>query len=407
MFAHRNSVISTVSGTPRSRNRSNSVGLRIFTAIVTYVWVGLLPLPPSSAHEASLVPQLIENARKAVVIISIPSAAPATAATPKAKTGKKAEKKKRKKEAQKAKPKSSRQTQFENYFRQFMNKPKRPAFGGKYASVGSGFVLDGSGVVVTALHILKGSAKPSVTMHDGRELQAKIVGTDKRTNLAVLRIEVEKPIPSLTLADSSKVRIGHTVIAIGRTFSVGITATLGHITGLKRRTGGGPEGFFQTDAFFGGSMGGGPLLDLDGQVIGINTATMAPNNRWVGIGFSIPANTISTVVGHIRKYGHVKRGWLGVRIQAVTKEIADSLGLDKAHGALVSSITPDSPAASAGLMEGDVILEIDGKPIKDFRDVVIVTGQSEPGKPMALLVFRKGKPKALSAIWGLLPNTDK
>ena len=227
---------------------------------------------------------------------------------------------------------------------------------------GSGFIIDSNGTVVTNNHVVKGAEKVSVTLSDGTELPAKVVGTDPRTDLAVIKVDAGHPLPSLKLGDSDDVKPGQWVLAVGNPFGLGGTVTAGIVSARGRDIGAGPyDSFLQVDAAINRGNSGGPLFTQDGKVVGVNTAILSPSGGSVGIGFAIPSNTVKQVTSQLIADGHVTRGFLGVETQAVTTEIAPSLGLDKdAKGALIAAVTPDSPAAKAGLQPGDVLTAVDG-----------------------------------------------
>ncbi len=288
-------------------------------------------------------------------------------------------------------------TPFEDLFRDFFerrrkeNKTKR-----KVTSLGSGFIIDPAGYVVTNNHVIADADEITVILNDGREFPAKLIGHDPKTDLALLKIDSKEPLPSVSFGDSDKVRVGDWVLAIGNPFGLGNTVTAGILSARGRDINAGPyDDFLQTDAPINRGNSGGPLFNMDGEVIGINTAIFSPSGGSVGIGFSVPSTLAKPVIEQLRKYGRTKRGWLGVRIQAVSDDIAEGLGLDEARGALVADITPDSPAAKAGLKTGDVILEFDGKKIQAMRELPRIVANTQIGKTVDVVVLRKGKRKTL------------
>ena len=290
---------------------------------------------------------------------------------------------------------------FEDLFRQFGDPeehdlPEPAPRGG--TSVGSGFVIDAAGHVVTNNHVVEGGEDIKVTLHDGTELPATLVGRDPKTDLALLKVASDKPLPYLDFGDSDKARVGDWVVAIGNPFGLGGTVTTGVVSARGRNINAGPyDDFIQTDAAINRGNSGGPMFNLDGEVIGINTAIYSPSGGSVGIGFAIPSNLAKHVVAELKEHGTVERGWLGVRIQPLTPEIAEGLGLDKAQGALVAEVTPGSPAAKAGLKQGDVVTRFDGKPIEGVRDLTRHVADIAIGSDTKVEVMRKGKETTLTA----------
>src|SRR5882724_8424019 len=245
-------------------------------------------------------------------------------------------------------------------FRQFLDRQQggqapKPR---KATSLGSGFIIDGTGYIVTNNHVIENADEITVTTHDNEEFKAKLVGADEKTDLALLKVESTKPLPFVNWGDSDKMRIGDWVLAIGNTFGLGGSVTAGIVSARQRDINSGPyDDFLQTDASINRGNSGGPMFNMDGEVIGINTAIYSPSGGSIGIGFAIPSNLAkAVVVALIGEPDHaVHRGWLGVRIQAVTDEIAESLGLDKTHGALVASVNDNGPAQTGGIQPGDVV----------------------------------------------------
>ena len=261
-------------------------------------------------------------------------------------------------------------------------------------ALGSGFVLEGDGLIVTNNHVVDHAESVKVRLSDDREFDAKVMGTDQQTDLALLKIDA-KDLPELKLGDSDAVRVGEDVIAVGNPFGLGGTVTRGIVSAMARDINAGPYvDFIQTDAAINRGNSGGPLLDLEGKVIGVNSAIYSPNGGSVGVGFAIPANTVKTVVAQLKDDGSVERGWLGVQIQTVTPEIATAIGLDEAKGALVADIVPDSP--SVGNLEvGDVILSFDGKPVASSRELPKLVAAVEPDHDVKIEVLRQGEDKTV------------
>ncbi|MCW2245901.1 serine protease Do [Azospirillum fermentarium] len=294
---------------------------------------------------------------------------------------------------------------FEDFFRRFQDqigprghgpRPEAPRGGG--TSLGSGFIIDPAGYVVTNNHVIDGANAVTVTLNDGTDLTAQVVGRDDKTDLALLKVSSSAPLPHLAFGDSDKAKVGDWVLAVGNPFGLGGTVTAGVISARGRNINAGPyDDFIQTDAAINRGNSGGPTFDTSGAVIGINTAIFSPTGGSVGIGFAIPSNLAKSVVAQLKEKGAVERGWLGVRIQAVTPELAEGLNIGKAHGALVAEVTADSPAAKAGVRQGDLITAYDGKPVNDLRDLTRHVADTKPGNSAALTVIRNGKEVTLSA----------
>ncbi len=278
-----------------------------------------------------------------------------------------------------------------DFFDEFLEQQRR---GGpqRVQSLGSGFVIDPSGVVVTNNHVIEGADRIEVTFTDGTTLPAVIAGTDPKTDLAVLRVESDKPLPHVDLGDSGSLRVGDWVIAIGNPFGLGGTVTAGIVSALNRDIhAGNYDDFIQTDAAINRGNSGGPLFNLDGQVVGVNSAIISPSGASVGIGFAVPSSTVKPIVAQILEYGETRRGWIGVRIQTVTPEIAESLGLGSSRGAMIAGLTDDGPAAQAGLEPGDVVLAFDGRNIATMRDLPRVVAEAKIGSTVDVQIFRDGE----------------
>mgnify|MGYP001185749996 CR=1 FL=1 len=270
-------------------------------------------------------------------------------------------------------------------------------------ALGSGFVIDPTGYIVTNNHVIEQANEIKVKFQDDSELEAKLVGTDKLTDIALLKVESKKPLPYLKFADSDKARVGHSVFAIGNPFGLGGTVTSGIISAFNRDINAGPyDSFIQTDASINRGNSGGPLFNLDGEVLGINTAIFSPTGGSVGIGFSIPANLAKPIIEQLRKFGKTQRGWLGVRIQELTPEIAKSLGLKNEDGVLISMVNPGEPAEKGGLKSGDVILEFNGKKIKDVKSLQRTVAESAVESKAKVKVWRDNKTKSFTVKLGEL-----
>jgi len=260
---------------------------------------------------------------------------------------------------------------FEEFFDDFFDEEDKEGLPRKVSSLGSGFVIDPSGLVVTNNHVIEGADEIMINFTDGTKLKVvKILGHDPKTDLALLKVEPKKSLKAITFGDSSKMRVGDWVMAIGNPFGLGGSVTVGIISATKRDINAGPyDDFLQTDAAINRGNSGGPLFNMEGQVIGVNTAIISPTGGSIGIGFAVPSNSAVQVIDQLKQYGETRRGWLGVQVQNVTDEIAASLGLQDAKGALVAKVSPESPAATAGLQPSDVILKFDGQPIESMRSL--------------------------------------
>ncbi|MGP9811928.1 Do family serine endopeptidase [Rhodopseudomonas sp. NSM] len=276
--------------------------------------------------------------------------------------------------------------------------------GGMMTGQGSGFFITADGYAVTNNHVVDGADKVEVTTDDGKTYKAKVIGTDQRTDLALIKAEGRTDFPFAKLSEG-KPRIGDWVLAVGNPFGLGGTVTAGIVSASGRDLGNGPyDDFIQIDAPVNKGNSGGPAFDVNGEVMGVNTAIYSPSGGSVGIAFSIPASTVKAVVQQLKDKGSVSRGWIGVQIQPVTPEIADSLGLKKADGALVAEPQPNGPAAKAGIESGDVITAVNGTPVKDARELARTIGGFAPGNTVKLTVFHKGADRELSLTLGQLPN---
>jgi serine protease Do len=295
---------------------------------------------------------------------------------------------------------------FEEFFKDFMEKHKGEKH--KATSLGSGFIIDPSGYIVTNYHVIQDADEITVILQDDTNLTATVVGKDKKTDLALLKVTTKKPLPSVAFGDSDKARVGDWIIAIGDPYGLGGTVTAGIISARARDINSGPyDEYLQTDAPINRGNSGGPMFNMDGDVIGVNTAIFSPSGGSIGIGFAIPSSLVHNVIDQLREHGHIQRGWLGVRIQMVTQDIADSLGLDRAKGALVSSVTPDGPAAQGGLQPGDVILSFDGRDVPEMRRLPLMVAETEVGKSVDVSVFRKGGTVALKVKIGELEQKEE
>jgi serine protease Do len=275
-------------------------------------------------------------------------------------------------------------------------------------SLGSGFIIDTEGIVVTNNHVIADADEITVILNDGTRIKAELLGTDKKVDLAVLKIKTEHKLKSVKFGDSEKLRLGEWVIAIGNPFSLGGTVTAGIVSARNRDINSGPyDNYIQTDAAINRGNSGGPLFNLDGEVVGINTAIISPSGGSIGIGFSVPSKTAVAIIDQLKQFGETRRGWLGVRIQQVTDEIAESLQIKPPRGALVAGVDEKGPAKPAGIEPGDVIVKFDGKDIKDMRDLPRVVADTPVGKEVPVLVIRKGKEETRMVTLGRLEDGEK
>lgn len=280
---------------------------------------------------------------------------------------------------------------FEDFFREFFDK-NNPQQQRKATSLGSGFIIDKKGLVITNNHVIQGADEISVVLQNNETLKAEVVGRDVKTDIAVLRVKPKKDLPFVNMGNSDQIRVGDWVVAIGNPFGLGGTVTAGIVSARGRNINSGPyDDFIQTDASINRGNSGGPLFDMAGEVIGINTAIFSPSGGSIGIGFAIPSGIANGVISQLIKFGKTKRGWLGVRIQNVTDEIAESLGLKRPEGALIASVTEGSPAATGGIKAGDVILKFNNKSVKTMRSLPKIVAETEINKRVAVEVWRDGK----------------
>ncbi|SNB64882.1 serine protease Do [Arboricoccus pini] len=297
---------------------------------------------------------------------------------------------------------------FEDFFKDFFDRRPQQDAPRRMASMGSGFVIDPRGYIVTNNHVIADADEIKVTFSDDSEYTAKLIGHDTKTDLALLKIEGDKPFPAVEWADSDQVRIGDWMIAIGNPFGLGASTTAGIISARGRDIRAGAyDDFIQVDAAINRGNSGGPSFTLDGKVFGVNTAIFSPSGGSVGIGFAIPSNLARPVIASLMETGRVARGWLGVRIQSVTKEIADGMGLPVADGALVASVTPGGPAEQAGIEAGDVVLEFDHKRVTRMRSLPRLVAETAVGSDADVLIWHKGAQQTVKVKLGQLPDDDQ
>ncbi len=309
-------------------------------------------------------------------------------------------------------PKVPKDSPFGDFFEEFFNKKggRVPPSDRKVSSLGSGFVIDGKeGLVVTNNHVIEGADEIVINFHDGSKLKVdKVLGKDSKTDLALLKVTPKKPLPQVGFGSSATLRVGDWVMAIGNPFGLGGSLTVGVISAKQRDINSGPyDDFLQTDAAINKGNSGGPLFNMDGEVIGVNTAIISPTGGSIGIGFAVPSDTATNVIEQLRQFGETRRGWLGVKIQTITDDIAETLGVKENSGALVSAVTPGSPAASGGLEAGDVIMKFDGKDVNTMRGLPKIVAQTPIGKSVDVEVLRRGEKKSLKVAVGRLTEDDE
>ncbi len=258
-------------------------------------------------------------------------------------------------------------------------------------SLGSGFIIDADGIVITNHHVIAGADEVEVVLQNGLVLDARIVGSDPATDIAVLRVDPEEPLPVVQFGDSERARVGEWVVAIGNPFGLGGSLTAGVISARGREIGGAYDDYLQTDVAINRGNSGGPLFNMDGDVIGVNTAIFSPTGTSVGISFSVPSAIAVPVIDQLIEYGETRRGWIGVNVLEVTRDMAQAMGLNEPRGALLTRIDPEGPAADSGLEEGDVILAFDGRPVADDRVLPRIVAETEPGSRVDVEVFRRGE----------------
>jgi serine protease Do len=300
---------------------------------------------------------------------------------------------------------------FDDFFKNRRGGPGGDKGGGgmqprKTNSLGSGFIVDTAGIAVTNNHVIADADEINIIMNDGTKIRATLVGVDKKTDLAVLKFTPPaKPLVAVKFGDSDRLRLGEWVIAIGNPFSLGGTVTAGIVSARNRDINSGPyDSYIQTDAAINRGNSGGPLFNLDGEVIGVNTLIISPSGGSIGIGFAVPSKTVVGVVDSLRQFGELRRGWLGVRIQQVTDEIAESLSIKPARGALIAGVEEKGPAKPAGIEPGDVVIKFDGKDIKEPKDLSRVVADTAVGKAVDVVVIRKGQEETRQVTLGRLDD---
>ena len=290
---------------------------------------------------------------------------------------------------------------FEDFFREFQdrnnngdgNRPRRSS------ALGSGFVITEDGYVVTNNHVIDGADEILIEFFNGDELKAEVIGTDPNTDIALLKVEADGPLPFVSFGDSDIARVGDWVVAMGNPLGQGFSVSAGIVSARNRALSGTYDDYIQTDAAINRGNSGGPLFNMDGEVIGVNTAILSPNGGSIGIGFSMASNVVPRVVDQLKEFGETRRGWLGVRIQDVTEDVAEAMGLESASGALVTDV-PEGPAREAGMEAGDVIISFAGKTVADTRELVRQVGNSPVGETVRVTVMREGSTQTLRVTLG-------
>ncbi len=288
---------------------------------------------------------------------------------------------------------------FEDFFREFQDRNKNGDRPRRSSALGSGFVISEDGYIVTNNHVIESADEIVIEFFSGEELEATVIGTDPNTDIALLKVEADKPLPYVSFGDSDTARVGDWVMAMGNPLGQGFSVSAGIVSARNRALSGSYDDYIQTDAAINRGNSGGPLFNMDGDVVGVNTAILSPNGGSIGIGFSMASNVVSRVVDQLREYGETRRGWLGVRIQDVTDDVAEAMGLQKTKGALVTDV-PDGPAKDGGMLQGDVITSFDGVEVADTRALVRQVGNTDVGKAVRVVVFRDGKTETLKITLG-------
>ncbi|AMY69972.1 Do family serine endopeptidase [Frigidibacter albus] len=289
---------------------------------------------------------------------------------------------------------------FEDFFREFMDPGRQgPSTPRRSDALGSGFVISEDGFIVTNNHVIDGADEIEIEFFSGKTLPAKVVGTDPKTDIALLKVTSDAPLPFVTFGDSDVMRVGDWVMAMGNPLGQGFSVSAGIVSARNRELAGTYDDFIQTDAAINRGNSGGPLFNMEGQVIGVNTAILSPNGGSIGIGFSMASNVVGKVVNQLKQFGETRRGWLGVKIQDVTPDVAEAIGIKTAAGALVTDV-PEGPAMAAGMKAGDVITSFDGGNVSDTRDLVRRVADAEVGKAVRVVVLREGRTETLLVTLG-------
>ena len=356
------------------------------------------PLAPAVAKGPDSLADLAESVSDAVVNISAAQAAPERSAS------------------NNATPSIPRGTPFDDLFDEFFrrrqqgegnNGPTPPQRRGGN-SLGSGFVIDSAGIIITNNHVIADASEITVIFTDGQKLKAELIGKDAKVDVAVLRVKPEKPLKAVKFGESEKARVGDWVLAVGNPFGLGGSVTAGIVSARNRNINSGPyDNYIQTDASINKGNSGGPLFNMNGEVIGINTAILSPSGGSVGIGFATPAATVMPIIDQLQKYGETRRGWLGVRIQNVDDAIAEAMALGKPRGALIAGIDDKGPAKQSELKTGDVIVKFNGQDVKDSADLPKIVAATPPDQEVGVTVMRDGKETNIKVKLGRLEDNEK
>jgi serine protease Do len=307
-------------------------------------------------------------------------------------------------------PKVPKGSPFEEFFDDFFSKKGgKSQSDRKVSSLGSGFVIDGKeGLVVTNNHVIDGADEIIINFHDGTKLKVdKVLGRDTKTDLALLKVTPKKPLAEAKFGSSAAMKVGDWVMAIGNPFGLGGTVTVGIVSAKQRDIQSGPyDDYIQTDASINKGNSGGPLFNMDGDVIGVNTAIISPSGGSIGIGFAVPSDNAMVVLDQLKQHGETRRGWLGIKVQSITEDIAETLGVKENQGALISSVTPKGPAATAGIEAGDVVLKFDGKDVTTVRGLPKLVAQTAIGRTVDVELQRKGQKKIVKVTLGRLTEDE-
>lgn len=356
------------------------------TAFMVLSFIALIPMQALAQGRPDSFADLAERLSPAVVNITTSQVIPAQQGAPNT-------------------PQVPPGSPFEDFFRDFMDRQPGQQGPRRASALGSGFIISADGYIVTNNHVIEQADEILIELFEGGELPAVLIGTDPRTDIALLKVEPEEPLPFVQFGDSDLARVGDWVLAIGNPLGQGFSVSAGIVSARARQLQGSFDDFIQTDAAINRGNSGGPLFNMDGDVIGVNTAILSPNGGSIGIGFSMSSRVASNVVDQLREFGETRRGWLGVRIQPVDQGVAEALGLDEARGALIADVPP-GPALDAGIQAGDVILTFDGKDVVEMRDLPRMVANTAVGKPVRVVVFRDGKTRTINVTLGRLEEAD-
>jgi serine protease Do len=307
-------------------------------------------------------------------------------------------------------PKVPKNAPFEEFFEDFFDKKGGSSLGRKMMAQGSGFVIDGKqGLIVTNNHVIDGADEITISFNDGTKLTVdKVLGKDSKTDLALLKVTPKRLLAQVPFGSSSKLKVGDWVMAIGNPFSLGGSVSVGIISAKQRDINSGPyDDFLQTDAAINKGNSGGPLFNMDGEVIGVNTAIISQTGYSIGIGFAVPSDTVVVVLDQLRQFGETRRGWLGVNVQTVTEDMAEVYGVREGTGARVSKVDPEGPAAKAGILQDDVIVKFDGKDVTSMRGLPRLVSQTQIGREVEVEVSRKGQRRTFRVTIGRLVEETK